>query len=303
MTAKTIKSVLKRKISDWIESIEDPQVQAFAMHNTIVTGGAIASLLKGEKVNDYDIYFKKKEAALAVAQYYVSRFNRLNPDVTIKPVVLEDQDSGRIRIVVKSAGIVSEDGDGGYRFFEMLDPNGTDALEYVDAAMKVVNDSSDGEKDRQPYRPVFISSNAITLSDQIQIVIRFYGSPDEIHGNYDFAHCTNYYTFLDNHLELRKEALEALLTGQLVYIGSKYPLCSVIRTRKFIKKGFHINAGQYLKMLMQVHELNLSDISVLEDQLVGVDSAYFRELIQKLKEKDPERVDSTYLAQIVDQIF
>src|SRR3546814_1364029 len=47
------------------------------------------------------------------------------------------------------------------------------------------------------YRPVFMSTNAITLSDKIQIVLRFYGEADAIHENYDFVHCTNYWTSKD----------------------------------------------------------------------------------------------------------
>src|SRR3546814_939057 len=54
------------------------------------------------------------------------------------------------------------------------------------------------------YRPVFMSTNAITLSDKIQIVLRFYGEADAIHENYDFVHCTNYWTSKDANLTLRQ---------------------------------------------------------------------------------------------------
>ena len=108
-------------------------------------------------------------------------------------------------------------------------------------------------------------------------------------------------------LTLMPAALEALLAKELKYVGSKYPLCSVIRTRKFIKRGFHINAGQYLKMIMQLNDLNLSDVAVLEEQLVGVDSSYFHILIDALKVKqnnDPNyQIDNNYLVSIVDKIF
>ena len=73
--------------------------------------------------------------------------------------------------------------------------------------------------------------------------------------------------------------------------------------RKFVQRGWQINAGQILKMAMQISELNLKDLKVLEDQLTGVDTAYFVQLIERLKEKDPEKVDSAYLIEIVDRIF
>ena len=108
-------------------------------------------------------------------------------------------------------------------------------------------------------------------------------------------------------MSLPAAALESILSKTLVYEGSKYPLCSVIRTRKFIKRGWHINAGQYLKMFFQISELDLTDIAVLEDQLVGVDSAYFMMLIEALRDrmkKDEEfKISTEYVTTIIDRIF
>ena len=60
-------------------------------------------------------------------------------------------------------------------------------------------------------------------------------------------------------------------------------------------------------MCMQISELNLSDIKVLEDQLTGVDAAFFMELISALKkdmkDNDKKDVDKTYLMQLIDRIF
>lgn len=54
---------------------------------------------------------------------------------------------------------------------------------------------------------------------------------------------------------------------------------------------------------MQISELDLTNPAVLEDQLTGVDSAYFIELMSKLRDKDPEKVNSAYLAELIDRIF
>ncbi len=85
---------------------------------------------------------------------------------------------------------------------------------------------------------------------------------------------------------------------------------SIIRTRKFISRGWHIHAGQYLKMCWQVAELDLKRIDVLMDQLMGVDVAYFHELIERLSEdkKVEDRdgvvkdIDFTYIAELVDKL-
>jgi hypothetical protein len=155
----------------------------------------------------------------------------------------------------------------------------------------------------KPYRPVFMSTNAITLSRRVQIILRFYGEPDEIHKNYDFVHCTNYWTSWDKKLVLHQAALESLLAKELRYVGSKYPICSIFRIRKFIQRGWSINVGQILKAIIQISELDLKNPAVLEDQLTGVDVAYFTQLIAKLKEKDPEKVNSAYLVEILDRMF
>jgi len=279
------------------------------MENTIITGGSIASMLLGEPVNDYDLYFTNHATAKAVADYYVNRFEVKNKSGIPCPIYVDDTD-GRIKIVIQSSGVASSEGaQSDYSYFEgcpdeigagyvaetMGMGDATDAYEQTeDMALGVSGEN---------YRPVFMSTNSITLSDKVQIVLRFYGDADALHENYDFVHCTNYWTSKDCKLVLRQPALESLLSRELRYVGSKYPVCSVIRLRKFIKRGWVINAGQILKMMMQVSELDLTNPEVLQDQLTGVDSAYFVQLMTRLKENDPCKVNSVYLVEIIDRMF
>ena len=308
--AKTIKSVIAKKIANWVETIEDEDLRKKVEKNTIVTGGCIVSMLLGEKINDFDVYFRDHDTALAVANYYVSRFKEKNGKTDFKLVVTDID--GRVKVRAQSVGAASETTPvGDYRYFETRpDQEGT---EYVEKVIHGAGENADTYEDTQieiaknpddeKYRPVFLSSNAITLSDKVQIVLRFYGDPDEIHANYDFVHCTSWYQSWDQKLVLRPEALESCLSKELKYVGSKYPVCSVVRLRKFISRGWRINAGQILKMCMQISELDLTNIEVLEDQLTGVDTAYFLQVIDRLKEKDPEKVNTAYLIEILDRMF
>lgn len=289
MKTKTIKKVIQAKVDDWLTSIEDAAVRDLAKKNTIVTGGCIASMLLNEPVNDFDIYFRTPAAAEAVARYYVDRFVK----ETGHPLALDVAD-GRIRITTQSGHRGETAGE--------IETLGSDEID--DAYERAEEQALGTEDDGKPaYRPVFMSTNAITLSKKVQIIVRFYGEPDQIHENYDFVHCTNYWTSWDGDLVLRQPALEALLAKELRYVGSKYPVCSIIRLRKFIRRGWTINAGQILKAVMQISELDLSDPKVLEDQLTGVDSAYFMQLMTKLREKDPEKVNAAYLVEIIDRMF
>lgn len=280
MLGKNIKKALRAKINDWCKYIDDEKMIKIIKENVIVTGGAIVSMLLDEEVNDYDIYFKTKESCLKVAEYYCAKFNASHKS-TAKVQEVENE---RIRIFISSKGIEEEE------------------IEETESYVE----ESPGE-DKPKYRPIFLSTNAITLSEKIQIVIRFYGDPDKIHKNYDFVHCTCWYTYSDDTLELPARALEAIINKELHYIGSKYPLCSIIRSRKFIQRGWSINAGQYLKMALQLNELDLKNLNVFEEQLVGVDSLYFSQAIAAIKnkkEEDPDfKVDNNYLFEIINRIF
>lgn len=316
LKSKTIKSVLRNKVNGWLATIKDEDLRRKCATEAIVTGGSIASMLLGEKVNDFDIYFRTKETVLAVAKYYVKEFEEQRKKQGGVPVniyveeLTDSQGRDRVRVVVKSAGVAGEGQEQDYQYFEWAD-NDHEAGEYVGEAFDPLSDVQDIMDDAKEhlagdgdtYTPAFLSSNAISLRGKIQLILRFYGSPDDIHQSYDFIHCMNYWESGTGKLTLKAEALEALLSRTLVYAGSQYPLCSVIRTRKFIKRGWRINAGQYLKMAMQIAELDMTNHVTLEEQLTGVDVAYFAEVIQKIKDKNPEKVDAAYLTEIIDRMF
>lgn len=283
MNSKNIKKHLNAKVEDWMNSIESDEIKKEIRKNVIITGGAIVSLLTGEKVKDYDVYFKTRDSLEKICNYYVCQWNKSNPDELASVTVDEEN---RVKVFIRSSGVAGKSND--------LEDD-----ENMESEKPSKNDSK--------YRPIFLTSNAITLSDKIQIVSRFYGDVDEIHKNFDYVHCTCSWSASDNELILPSKALECIINKELYYMGSKYPLCSIFRSRKYMQRGYTINAGQYVKMAMQLNDLNLKDIDVLEDQLMGVDSGYFAMLIeavqdQKEKHEDFE-IDAQYVIELVDKIF
>lgn len=357
MVRKTIKAILKKKVNDWINSIEDESLQELVKDNVIITGGAIVNLLNNEPPKDYDIYFRTKEVTKKVAEYYVNKFNLKNGKHTNKigykhfafvldgaldleeqlaktdnPIIgsydnelpkrdwgshmLHNLSEDQIKIIIRSDGVAKGDGsslsEDEQVFEDVYDTEITgsksynEVLDEADSLPDELLEESDNDK-VEKYRTLFISSNAITLSNKIQLVIRFHGEPEDIHKNFDYLHATCYWTSWDCKLELPALALESIINKQLVYQGSLYPLCSIMRMRKFIQRGWNINAGQILKMLYQISQLDLNDISILEEQLVGVDSAYFMQLIdalQKKRDKDESfELNTGYLNTILDKLF
>jgi len=252
MSKRRIEEHLSKKIGEWLDSIKDEHLKGLIRRDLVLTGGAIASLLLGEKVKDYDVYFKTRETALAVRRYY----KKLLPE----PVKVEDMVAHEIE----------------------------DALE---------------QEDLPPYSSVYMTKNALSLSGDIQIITRFHGKPEEIHKSYDFVHATNWWDITSGELTLLPEAMESLLCKQLRYQGSLYPVCSILRIRKFLNRGWSINAGQVLKILLQVSALDLKDINVLREQLIGIDSEYFMELLKQLEEAAKGGLDETIIVRLVDKVF
>ncbi len=334
MLEKTIKQTISKKVRNWLETITDDSVKDAIKKDLIITGGCFTSMIHNEMPNDYDCYFRTKETVLKVMDYYVDLWNKTHPlqknkleyrakvmvldcdnpsnqilnyyDVEnikdSRSVMINNFDKGRVKIIFPSDGIVGNPEEANSN--EELGVDSTiDMIQEIDevAADEII------EKEKKKYFPVFISSNAITLSDKIQLVCRFYGEPDEIHDTYDFVHTRAYYDCGKSKLVIPAKVYETTINKTLLYTGSKYPVASLFRLRKFIKRGWKINAGQILKIAMQVSELDLMDINVLEDQLIGVDSVYFMSLInqfRKMKEKDSEFVlTSGYIVSIIDKIF
>lgn len=341
MKTHTIKIALNAKVKDYLQSITDAEVRQIAADNILVCGGAIASMLSNEKVNDYDIYFKSFDAVKAIAEYYTNVFNTQRGELATSAaascnpyVVVQDRQNirgeteKRVLIYVKTAGVASES-QSEYHYFEQQSERSTDefvssafvsesgeafdevsANDAVEAIYKAPDVNTAREmneilkKNKGAYRPVFFTDNAITLSDKVQLVLRFHGSAEEIHRNYDFAHAMCCYDYSRNSLTLHPDALESILGRNLVYRGSLYPIASLFRIRKFMKRGWSITAGQMLKIVWQVNGLNLKDSEVLKEQLLGVDQVYMSQLIHALQNKEAHvKVDSAYIAKIVDEIF
>lgn len=287
MQRKTIQKAIKSKLESWLSTITDDKLRDKVKNNIVVSGGSICSLWLNEQVNDYDVYLKDENVCYELAHYYLKGFQELevichknkntllgeNPS-GIREIILDNLKPGQVKI------LLPESPSGLRTSFE---------------------DEGTGK-----YLPLFFSPNAISLSDQLQIVLRFTGTVEEIHKSFDFIHATNYFTFEEG-LVTNLRAMESIISKQLSYQGSLYPLTTIIRMKKFIKRGWGVNAGEMLKCMFQISELNLSDPHVLEEQLIGVDVAYFGTLIEILKNKkesDPNfKLTSEYLNTIIDKVF
>lgn len=304
---KTINKTINAKIDDWLKTYlkqcqdahlltdeEKMDTTGFVKKikdSVIVTGGAITSMLQGELPNDFDIYFQDSSVLEKMVTNYLKIQKVIDSEKVSDISVRSSRD--RVELYVKSAGVIQEGQTtfDDYRYFEFLP-------DYLVSAYF----NKPPENDKKPYMPVFMSSNAITLSNEIQIIMRFCGKVGKIHDNYDFVHCTNYWTATTGTV-VNMPAIMSILTKELKYVGSKYPICSMFRLRKFIERGWTINAGESLKIAWDISKLDLNDVSVLREQLIGVDVAYFDEVIKLLSQHTEKDIDRTYLFECVNRAF
>ncbi len=301
MQIKTIQNNLTKKLNEWLSTIKDGELAKDVKNNLLVSGGSITSMLLNEQVDDYDIYLMDIDVCKKLTEYYIKPYEDIKLfDGRQKKSLVDELNSK-------------------YNFEDCLgiDMNNSYAISlrnlkedqiklYFDGAQagKKVNESVPTED--LYYEPLFFSPNAISLSNNLQIVIRFWGTPEQIHSTFDFVHATNYFTFKDGVVR-NLPAIESILTKQLKYQGSHYPLTSIIRAKKFIKRGFNIGAGEYLKIMFQISQLDLTNLDILEEQLIGVDVAYFDLIIQILRNKIESdknfTITSAYINELIERVF
>lgn len=279
MYRKTINKAIHTKMVNWLKTITDAQLKKDLRGCILVSGGAIASMLQNQSVNDFDVYITDVDVLKRLMVYYT------------QPVDLEVLDWRYDKAFV-----------GGYE-----DVARNVAIRTLREGQLKTFVRNGGHKtttaiEKGSYSVAFVSANAISLSDSVQIVTRFWGNCDTVHRTFDFIHATNYWTFKDGCV-FNKEALESLLTQRLVYQGSLYPLTSIIRAKKFIKRGWNIGASDLLKIMFQIAELDLRDIDTLTEQLIGVDVAYFSALLETLEGVNLKEVSNEFICQMIDKSF
>lgn len=307
---KTIRKVLCAKIEEWAKSIADLDVRKEFYDNVIITGGCIPSMLLGETVNDFDAYMRTFDSTVKMAEHYVKQFNELNQPLVVPYVKtqrmtnIKNEEEERVCIFVQSEGTIKSN-DEEFPEDELYENSRSSNDIFKGIHGDKVKDGSEEENALPPYRPMFMSQNAITLKGKVQLVIRFHGEPTQIHSNYDFQHAMCSYDYANDELVLPSEALECLLSKVLIYRGSLYPICSLFRIRKFVERGWKISAGEILKIAWQISKIDLNDLNTLREQLIGCDAMYFHHLIKLLEtEKDNNGfIDSTRVIQVIDEVF
>jgi len=304
MQIKTIEKNIKAKMEEWLKTITNENLRKEVKENLLVSGGSIASMLLNEPVNDYDVYLMDIDVCKRVAQYYSKPFDIQIFDGREKQKLVDDYNT---EFQFKVGSPDQSPIDCNNSFAISLRNLKEDQIKlYFNGEKGGLKANEDVEADKLNYTPLYFSPNAISLSNNLKIVLRFWGTAEQIHKTFDYVHATNYFTFKEG-LVRNLAAVESILTKQLKYQGSHYPVTSIIRAKKFIKRGYNITAGEMLKIMFQISSIDLSNPDVLEEQLIGVDVAYFDTLIKVLRDKMESdkkfSLTTEYLNTLIDRIF
>ena len=332
MKARQIDKVIREKVLALSKA--HPEIKDVLLKNSIVTGGCIASMFLKEKVNDFDIYFDSLPALIDVMKYFGEKTNAKY--LVAFEAGTEMPQEGLLRFIPSRSENVSKaieevtglapaeeeeeeheddiavppsDFKTWYALYGTLDGlRNCDNIDYIALFYKSKGFWSASEelkkkeeKDGLTHTLRFASANAITLTDKVQLVFRFFGPAHEIHENYDFVHATNFWTSALG-LITNTEALEAVLARELIYKGSRFPLASIFRTRKFIQRGWSIHIANYVKMAFQLNELDLCNLHTLREQLTGVDAAYLNQLIMQC-ERASVPITANYVCELVEKLI
>lgn len=123
-----------------------------------------------------------------------------------------------------------------------------------------------------------ISLNAVTIEPNIQIIYRFWGKPKLVVDRFDFMHTHCYWYPLDDEIFIDDEAINSIASKQLVYNSTINPLSSYLRIRKFLQRGWKIEASEIDLLLDNINTLDLKSPDTLREQLAGLSEGVFENI-------------------------
>lgn len=126
------------------------------------------------------------------------------------------------------------------------------------------------------------------------------GDPQHVIQSFDFTICQAAfvpdYTFI-----FGPRFMQHLAQRRLVFnLKAEYPICSLFRARKFIKRGFDFPGIEAIKLGLSIQKLQISTYSDLKKQLMGIDTLFLAELTRRLEEEGAKQYD---LAEFLDMLY
>jgi hypothetical protein len=124
---------------------------------------------------------------------------------------------------------------------------------------------------------------------RVQLVKVLTRTPAEVISSFDFTICQAGFD-LDDGFIFGEDFFQHLAQRRLVFnIKAEYPICSLYRARKFIKRGFSLSGIEAIKLGLCIHSLEINTYADLRKQLMGIDTMFLRDLTDSLKGQDEKQ--------------
>jgi hypothetical protein len=171
---------------------------------------------------------------------------------------------------------------------------------------KVVNKVMPSLKDNE----YFATSCAFSFKRngvRIQLIKKIFAStPEGVMDNFDFTVCECVYLPKTQEFVMGENFLADLCGRRLVYnINAKYPIASLWRVNKYVKKGFKLAAIESIKLALCINNLNIKNYQDLKEQLEGIDTLFLAELTDVLIKNENKEYDLKtaldYMNQVLEQ--
>jgi hypothetical protein len=135
---------------------------------------------------------------------------------------------------------------------------------------------------------------------RVQLVKVLTRTPSEVISSFDFTICQAGFD-LDDGFIFGADFFQHLAQRRLVFnIKAEYPICSLYRARKFIKRGFSLSGIEAIKLGLRIHSLKIDTYRDLRAQLMGIDTLFLKDLTDSLKGQDEKAYDLNEFLALLD---
>lgn len=168
-----------------------------------------------------------------------------------------------------------------------------DALSFNNALAATPTD------DKTIYSDAAVS--VIIGGKRIQLIKAITGDPLTVIKSFDFTVCQAAWS-LSSGFVFCTDFFQHLAQRRLVFnISAEYPICSLYRARKFIKRGFHFSGIEAIKIGLTIQNLDLNNYGDLRKQLMGIDTMFLKDLTDSLAGQETKEYNLNEFLSLLDQ--
>ena len=109
------------------------------------------------------------------------------------------------------------------------------------------------------------------------------GDADSIFDSFDFTVCMGSYKFKTDEFYFDDNFFKHLAQKRIVFNNrTPFPIASLVRTKKYMSRGFTMSNVETFKLALAINKLDLSNYKTLRHQLMGMDASILKPMLDSL---------------------